>query len=188
MNEQKNRDTRIHPLVAGAAASVILVSVLGVAAITGVLPNSYGNGGATGNQQAQWAPVQTQVQPVSYVDQRADCAYAPVTDSRNAAPVMRRSQRTVERAPSSTHHPRVVRTTQSSSGDYAYENRRYREGPAPVPAAAPRYSPVGIATGAVVGGLLGNQVGGGNGKTLATVAGAVGGGYLGNMAGQRYGY
>ena len=38
----------------------------------------------------------------------------------------------------------------------------------------------GTAIGAVVGGLLGNQVGGGNGKKLATVAGAVGGGYAGN--------
>ncbi|MOA34704.1 hypothetical protein D3C78_1560960 [compost metagenome] len=32
----------------------------------------------------------------------------------------------------------------------------------------------------MVGGLLGNQVGGGSGKKLATVAGAVGGGYAGN--------
>lgn len=38
----------------------------------------------------------------------------------------------------------------------------------------------GTAIGAVVGGLLGNQVGGGKGRTLATVAGAVGGGYAGN--------
>jgi uncharacterized protein YcfJ len=38
----------------------------------------------------------------------------------------------------------------------------------------------GTAIGAVVGGLLGSQVGGGNGKKLATVAGAVGGGYAGN--------
>jgi len=38
----------------------------------------------------------------------------------------------------------------------------------------------GTAIGAVAGGLLGNQVGGGKGKTLATVAGAVGGGYAGN--------
>ncbi len=38
----------------------------------------------------------------------------------------------------------------------------------------------GTALGAVVGGLVGNQVGGGKGKTLATVAGAVGGGYAGN--------
>ncbi len=31
-----------------------------------------------------------------------------------------------------------------------------------------------------MGGLLGNQVGGGRGKKVATVAGAVGGGYAGN--------
>ena len=37
----------------------------------------------------------------------------------------------------------------------------------------------GMAIGAVAGGVLGNQVGGGKGKTLATVAGAVGGGYAG---------
>ena len=40
---------------------------------------------------------------------------------------------------------------------------------------------VGSAIGALAGGLLGNQVGGGNGKKLATVAGAVGGGYAGNQ-------
>ncbi|EIU3482728.1 glycine zipper 2TM domain-containing protein [Pseudomonas aeruginosa] len=38
----------------------------------------------------------------------------------------------------------------------------------------------GTAIGAVVGGLLGNQIGGGTGKKIATVAGAVGGGYAGN--------
>ncbi|AHL76417.1 hypothetical protein CH92_15470 [Stutzerimonas stutzeri] len=39
----------------------------------------------------------------------------------------------------------------------------------------------GTAVGAVVGGLLGNQVGGGNGKKIATVVGAVGGGYAGHQ-------
>jgi len=44
----------------------------------------------------------------------------------------------------------------------------------------------GTATGAVVGGLLGNQVGGGNGKKLATVAGAVAGGAAGrNIQGRQ---
>ncbi|KAF1024051.1 MAG: hypothetical protein GAK30_00070 [Paracidovorax wautersii] len=38
----------------------------------------------------------------------------------------------------------------------------------------------GSVLGAVAGGLLGNQIGGGSGRTLATVAGAVGGGYAGN--------
>lgn len=38
----------------------------------------------------------------------------------------------------------------------------------------------GTAIGAIAGGLLGNQIGGGNGKKIATVAGAIGGGYAGN--------
>ncbi len=46
--------------------------------------------------------------------------------------------------------------------------------------AAARGNGVGAVGGAVVGGLLGNQVGGGSGRALATVAGAVGGGYAGN--------
>lgn len=40
---------------------------------------------------------------------------------------------------------------------------------------------IGTGVGAVAGGLLGNQVGHGKGKTLATVAGAAGGGYAGNQ-------
>ena len=38
---------------------------------------------------------------------------------------------------------------------------------------------LGTATGAVVGGLLGNQVGKGNGKKVATVGGVVAGGLIG---------
>jgi uncharacterized protein YcfJ len=38
---------------------------------------------------------------------------------------------------------------------------------------------LGTVAGAVVGGVLGHQVGGGRGKDLATVAGAVGGAYAG---------
>lgn len=39
---------------------------------------------------------------------------------------------------------------------------------------------IGAIAGAVVGGVLGNQVGGGSGQTVATVAGAAGGAYVGN--------
>jgi outer membrane lipoprotein SlyB len=44
---------------------------------------------------------------------------------------------------------------------------------------------VGIVGGAVVGGLLGNQIGKGTGNTLATVGGAVAGGYAGNEVQKR---
>ena len=43
----------------------------------------------------------------------------------------------------------------------------------------------GTGLGAVVGGLLGHQVGGGSGKVLATVAGAAAGGYAGNKIEQK---
>ncbi len=38
----------------------------------------------------------------------------------------------------------------------------------------------GTAIGAIAGGLLGSQIGGGSGRKIATVAGAIGGGYAGN--------
>jgi len=41
-------------------------------------------------------------------------------------------------------------------------------------------SAVGVIAGGVAGALLGHQVGGGSGKTLATLAGAAGGAYAGN--------
>jgi len=41
-------------------------------------------------------------------------------------------------------------------------------------------SGLGVVGGAVIGGLLGHQIGGGAGKKLATVGGAAAGGYAGN--------
>jgi outer membrane lipoprotein SlyB len=43
-------------------------------------------------------------------------------------------------------------------------------------------SGVGVVAGGVAGALLGNQVGTGSTRTVATVGGAAGGAYLGNMA------
>src|SRR5260370_7288723 len=44
---------------------------------------------------------------------------------------------------------------------------------------------LGTGIGALVGGILGHQVGGGSGKTLATVPGAGAGGYAGNNIQQK---
>jgi outer membrane lipoprotein SlyB len=45
--------------------------------------------------------------------------------------------------------------------------------------------PIGVIGGAVVGGLLGHQIGGGTGNTLATIGGAAAGGYAGNEVQKR---
>jgi outer membrane lipoprotein SlyB len=48
-------------------------------------------------------------------------------------------------------------------------------------------SALGTVGGAIVGGILGSQVGGGNGKTIATVGGAVAGGVVGRELEKRQG-
>ncbi len=43
---------------------------------------------------------------------------------------------------------------------------------------------IGMATGAVLGGVLGHQIGGGSGKTVATVGGAALGAFVGSRVGR----
>ena len=53
------------------------------------------------------------------------------------------------------------------------------ESATPIMRAAPS-SGVGVVAGGILGAVLGNQVGGGSGKTATTILGAVGGGWAGN--------
>ena len=170
MNNATNTTARIHPLMAGAAISATVLCLVGAASIAGILPNSRANNAPavpaelTATNLA--APLATPVAPQ---------ALAPVA-APVAAPVV------AQAAPAPVVHKRVVhRVAQarpaSRDDDYAYREPVRQQQPAPAPA-QPNY--VGIGTGAVIGGLIGNQVGGGRGKALATVAGVIGGGFLGN--------
>lgn len=159
--------TRIHPLVAGAAASVMLVSLLGAAAITGILPTSRG--------------MERGVEPAAQLQQPSQtpmAAVAAVPAVPAAVPAVTQPAQPAAQVKQVVHHRTVVH--------HKYVQQSVPATPQPRQVAQPRYSPVGIATGAVVGGLIGNQVGGGNGRTLATIAGAVGGGYVGNEIANRY--
>ena len=185
---QTSTPSRIHPLVAGAAVSVTLASLLGVAALSGLLPNSHGSieskvatttppalvaSTSTNAPANTTSPVLVQT-PAGY--QYMQPVTAPVNAYQQVEPK--------STAPATNHHaPRHHAQTYAQADTGAPRQPVYQQQPA-----RQANSPVGIATGAVVGGLLGNQIGKGNGRTLATVAGAVGGGYIGNMAGQKYGY
>ena len=149
---------RIHPMIAVAAVSVTLVSLLGIAALTGILPSSHGSAVNTPNLVSQ--------------------------NSYESAPAPVAAQKPV------VHHAanNLSNHAQPSNGQVAQVAGQQQPAPAPVQqkqAAAPHNSPIGIGVGAVIGGLLGNQVGSGDGKTLATIAGAVGGGYVGNEVAKR---
>lgn len=151
--------------MAGAAVSVILVSLLGIAAITGVLPNSQ----ATAAETARIAAQAAAVAPVSAPAQQVVTAPDVRDEVANHKTVV--------------HHHHVQQARAEPGQQYS-QAPAYQQ-PAPVAQPVAQNSPIGIGVGAVVGGLLGNQVGGGKGKTLATIAGAVGGGYVGNEIAKR---
>lgn len=137
--ETNTHSNRLHPLIAAAAVGVLLVSLVGVAAITGVLPKSNGAG----------APKSTVAELNNSADTKAASEKADETPNK----VAQGSQICYD-----CGRVESIRTIQTAA----------------------RPSGVGIAAGAVLGGVIGNQFGGGSGRTLTTVAGAVGGGYAGN--------
>ena len=160
--ELVSTSNRIHPLVAGAAISVMVVSLLGAAAIAGFIPASHGSSVDT---------AQLNGQPV---------AAAPISGSNLQTSASTMATREVVEHRTVVHHQYVqhARPTQVSQVE---PSQQYS--PAPVyqqTAPVAQNSPLGIGVGAVIGGLLGSQIGGGKGRTLATLAGAVGGGYVGN--------
>lgn len=175
-NQTRNR---IHPLIAGAAVAVMLVSATGIAAIAGWLPTSH----------AVSAP------PAQSAMQSPQVASAPVT----TAPVYRETHETSNEAAAEARlHHHVVKVAPSpayGSGAGVEQNAGAYNGNARATAYDPNAGEVvainavqapapttgiGAVGGAIAGGLLGNQVGNGRGRTLATIAGAVGGGFAGN--------
>jgi outer membrane lipoprotein SlyB len=155
---------RIHPLVAGAAIAVIVLSAVGVAAITGVLPTSHGTtatpesamsvpgGNVPTAPVAGVAPPPPNTPPPPPQNYPDGTPPAPLTPTPYAAPngsvVACHLCGTVEAV-------RVVQVQAKPTG-------------------------VGAVAGALLGGLIGNRFGGGNGRALTTVGGAVGGGIAGN--------
>ena len=205
--------TRMHPLMIGAAASVVLVSLLGAAAITGILPSSHSTPTPTNLQPTAslMTPGTTQtVTPVSatrfvtadgrVLEEVSNAAQtAPVSTKTAAAVSSSEKPITAYRKPLRHvvhHHHQQVALNESAP---RYETPVYQAPqvqqesriqqvqqqpvyqPQPQPASVfGNVNPVQTGVGAVIGGLLGSQVGKGNGRTLATVAGVIAGGYAGN--------
>ena len=163
---------RIHPLMAVAAFSLTLVSLVGAASILGLLPNSQAKNGAQTEIGAMAAP-------------------APQIGSPYGSPSAAQLQQQPQIQPQPVQQPRVVEHRTIVHHTYAPARQSSRDdsparvAQAPVQQAAPQNSAVGIGLGAVVCGLLGNQVGSGRGKTIATIAGAMGGAYAGNEIAKR---
>lgn len=184
MENQKTAN-KIHPLVAGAAISVMALSLVGVAAMTGLLPNS-NSSTAPVAILASSAPIDTDNAPDHKVK-----ALAPTTEAKEFAA----RQHAAANEHNTPQHKPVQKPPKKPA---QYSENAYVPPPqiaicsncgtiesirAIEQAAQP--NGIGAVTGAVLGGILGHQVGGGNGRKLATVAGAVGGGFAGNEVERR---
>ena len=153
----------LHPMLLIAAIAVILFCAVGTAAIMGWLPKSNANANAD--------------LPPAMAGQLAPNAPANAPLAAQAAPLqlasanlpLREADRGYDRAPEPAQQAAAVC---NSCG--VVESVRTIEH-------RPQGSGVGAAGGAILGGILGNQVGGGHGRQLATVAGAVGGAVAGNQ-------
>ncbi|OAI62889.1 outer membrane lipoprotein [Ralstonia solanacearum] len=191
---QVPQSRRMHPLIATAAVAVIIASLTAVAAITGVLPTSKATQGNTDPNVAAQSSTATATgasAPMALAAPAGQTApnqqqAAPYPAQQNVAPtqppVHRRQPVYSERAPSPATEPSYAQTQPRASAS-PYAGRVTSITPITTQG---NETGLGVIGGAVVGGLLGNQVGGGNGRTLATVAGAVGGGYAGHVAENHY--
>ncbi len=193
MEARKN----IHPLVAVAAVSVTLFSLVGVGAITGLIPTSRGQSDQTQAAQVQGATAE----PKPAMQPAQPLAATPEPARVEQKATVKHVQRT-ERAPKPVAAP-VAAAKESAPVQVAQnEPMPSMTPPPPPPARAEPPRPVcydcgvvesvrevqkkgdatglGAAAGGVLGGVLGRQTGGGHGRDVMTVLGAVGGALAGN--------
>lgn len=160
----------LHPLVLAAAVAVLLFCGVGTAALMGWLPSSQGDSQplAASTSAEQMANLQanqpqTNLQPAGA---QPLAALPPQQQPQQQQQPVRQPQQQYAAAPAPA--PQVCGNCGVIEAIHEVNTRAEGSG-------------VGAAGGAVVGGLLGNQVGGGHGRQLATVLGAVGGAVAGNQ-------
>jgi uncharacterized protein YcfJ len=156
---ETNTKTRLHPLLAAAAFSLIVLSGVGVAALTGVLPHSRG-----ANEPVIAPEVQ---KPIEHA------VTMPAPAGTTAAPVAKPKARHVARAvaPRPPAPAPVAASAPLPGAGGVIESVQQVEQKAENPIAGP-------IIGGIAGAVLGHQVGHGTGRTVATAVGA-GAGILG---------
>lgn len=155
----------LHPLVLAAAVAVLLFCGVGTAALMGWLPSSQSDSQplAASTSAEQMANLQANQPPAP-----AALPPQPQQQQPQQQPVRQPQQQPQQQYAAAAPAPQVCGNCGVIEAIHEVNTRAEGSG-------------VGAAGGAVVGGLLGNQVGGGHGKQLATVLGAVGGAVAGNQ-------
>lgn len=203
MNSTTDASIKLHPLHWIAGISLILLSIVGIASLTGLLGHAAGFPGLIAASAPATPLVLAEASPRAgavpeIVSTPAVATHKPSSQVTQASVAVasqhKAAKRKVVEVPSSG--PAVMLPPPSSSGmppDYIE--------PLPVAAAPPiracqdcgvvedvrqivKDGPstgLGAIAGGVLGGALGSNLGKGHGRTLASVAAAIGGGMIGNQ-------
>lgn len=176
---------KLHPVIWVAAVSVTLFSLVGIGAITGLIPTSSSQPAAEQQTATAQAPRLANT-PQIPAEQTATAAPKVIEEYEQAAPLSAKPAPLKQPAAHKVSKPEPLRLAQAPVED--------RE-PAPAPAICGECgvvssvrtierngegSGVGAVGGAVAGGVLGHQMGGGRGRDVMTVVGAIAGGLGGH--------
>jgi outer membrane lipoprotein SlyB len=145
---------KINPLIALAAVSVTLFSLVGIGVMTGMMPSSFSKNSDSSLETGAAKAVD------------AKTGAAPATAAKTQA------KRETAKQPAQVAAAPKSAPVCTSCGVVASVNAITQKGEG---------SGLGAVAGGVLGGVLGNQIGGGSGKKIATVAGAAGGAYAGHQ-------
>ncbi|OZI54024.1 glycine zipper 2TM domain-containing protein [Bordetella genomosp. 4] len=183
---------RLHPLVAAAAVSVIVLSTVAVASLLGWIPTPGAE--PTGQTPVHEAQVQAEAEAEAQQASADPDASSGVVGQGEAAPPAAQADASAQgrtEAPSPAPAPAKSASASKSSASQTsvagkssatcancgvVETVRTVQ----VPKKNEGYNVVGTVAGGVVGGVVGHQFGGGSGKDALTVLGAVGGALAGH--------
>jgi outer membrane lipoprotein SlyB len=191
----------IHPLTAIAAISVTLFSLVGIGAITGLIPTSHSQDAAVQASKTM-APAAEPTGKAQLAEAAPPAAPASVPQAEAPKPVKHRATvkhpKPLAQAPRPAEEPvKIAKAELPVAIAQTPPPPPYQPAPvmeAPKPACQEcgviesvreiekkgQGSGLGAAVGGVAGGVLGHQTGGGRGKDVMTVLGAIGGAFAGH--------
>ncbi len=162
---------RIHPLVAIAAVSLTLFSLLGVGAITGIITPAKSDRLEQANAIQSAAPADSAMPSVVTPKPRASSAAEAKAQPHAATPAERQRASSHTRLASRETSINETAKICAHCGHVAAIDMVKHDGEA---------TGLGAVAGGVAGGVVGNQIGKGKGNVLMTILGAGGGAYAGN--------
>jgi outer membrane lipoprotein SlyB len=173
-----------NPIYVIAAIAVIVLSVVGVAAFTGLIPNTFSKSQPTELMTpAAPDPVATAaLQPAPVAPPAPAVAAAPPPIVEEKAPAPKPKPKPVAKKPVPKYvEPEHMAVNEPPPAPRFCHDCGVIESVNTIKVPGQGKGVLGAIAGGVIGGVLGHQVGSGRGNDVATAAGAIGGAVAGNQ-------